>query len=137
MHPICNPRRNSDSGVARAKLNVPVGNGRTPAPRFDFVLEKGTQVKGKIIDKDAKTSGSKPYIKIYDDAAGNGEMTDLMNSYYADTNVNEQGEFDMLLPDGRFRFKVLWNVDRQLEEKTIAQPLVINGESELQFDLEI
>jgi len=133
VQPINNDRGDSKSGVAPARLNVPVGNGwSAPAPRFDFVLEKGTKVTGKMIAKDTKWDVSKTHIHVYDDAAN--QMTD-MNRLFVLTNRNEQGEFDIQLPDGRYRLKVSQWIDGK--EKVIDKPLVINGEEEIRFDLEI
>ena len=51
---------------------------------------------------------------------------------------NEQGEFEMLLPNGRYRFKIHCQMaDGKWEDKAVAKPLVINGEDEIRFDLEI
>jgi hypothetical protein len=43
----------------------------------------------------------------------------------------------MQLPNGRFRFETNRLIDGKTEEKEIAQPLIINGEDEIRFDLEI
>jgi protocatechuate 3,4-dioxygenase beta subunit len=136
VQPIYNSSRDPKGGVAPARLNVPVGKGwgEPPAPRFDFVLEKGTQVKGKII---AKEAFSQTYIQVYDDAAGTGEMTEMSWRFIV-IDINEQGEFDMRLPNGRYRFKVRFQTaDGEWGDKIIAKPLVINGEDEVRFDLEI
>ena len=61
-------------------------------------------------------------------------MTD-MNRLYVITNLNEQKEFDMRLPTGRFLFKVNQSVDGKFVENEIANPLIINGEDELRFDI--
>ncbi|MCL2744425.1 MAG: hypothetical protein FWE67_11305, partial [Planctomycetaceae bacterium] len=135
VQPIYNPHLDAKSGVAPARVNVPVGNGwSTPAPRFDFVLEKGTRVTGKLISKDAKMDYSKTYIHVHDDTVD--QMTD-MNQLFIDTNLNEQGEINMLLPKGRYRFKVQQYIDGKKVEKVIDKPLVVNGEEEIRFDLEI
>ena len=139
VQPIYNQRGESESGVAPARLNVPVGNGwSTPAPRFDFVLEKGTKVTGKIITKDAKTDGAKTFFQVYDGAAGGNEMTN-MNRLFVITNLNAQREreFDMRLPNGRYRVKVQQMIAEKLEEKAIDQVLEINGQDEIRFDLEL
>lgn len=135
--PICNPGRNPDvAGVAKARLNVPIGNGRTPAPRFDFVLEKGTLVKGKIITREPREDDSQLHVQIHDDAANDGQLTD-MNRLFVVFDLNEQGEFEIRLPNGRYRFKISETRDGKHVETEIAKPLEINGETEVRFDLEI
>jgi hypothetical protein len=137
VQPIDNSGRDPASGVVSARLNVPVGNGwSTPAPRFDFVLEKGTKVTGKIVANNAKADVERAFLQVYDGAVGGNEMTE-MNRLFVITNLNEQGEFNMRLPDGRYRFKVRQMIAGKLEDKVIDQVLEINGEDELRFDIKI
>jgi uncharacterized GH25 family protein len=139
VQPIFNPQSDPKTGVAKAKLSVPVGNGRMPAPRFDFVLEKGTKVLGKITAKDANLDVSNVYLQVslqvYDDAAGTGVMAD-MNHLFVLAGISKEGEYETRLPDGRFRLKTYRMIDGKVDEKEIAQ-LIINGEDEIRFDLEI
>ena len=135
--PICNQGSTWDANAAiKAMLNVPVGNGWTPVPRFDFVLEEGTLVKGKITSVESREDYSKLYVQIHDDTANNGQLTE-MNRLYVVIDLNQKGEFETRLPDGRYRFNVSEYKDGKRTEKDIDKPLIINGETEIQFDMDI
>ena len=137
VQPIWNQGRDPNTGVTKAQLNVPIGNGNPPPPRFDFILEEGTVVKGKIISKTPMEDYSSLYISVYDDAAGDGQLTE-MNRIFTSFDLTKEGDFESRFPDGRFLFTVSGIKDGEKSiKKEIEKPLIINGETEIRFDLEI
>ena len=137
VQPIWNTHRNPNAKVAKAQLNVPVGSGRVPAPRFDFVLEEGARVYGKIIKGNGKLDSKKTHVQVFDMAYDRKDGDLNMSRLFVVFELNEQGEFEIRLPDGRYRFTVNESIDGEYVEKEIDTPLEINGESEVRFDLEI
>ncbi len=130
VQPIYDVHNNPGIGVAAAQLNVDVGNGWSePAPRFDFVLEKGTKVLGKIIADKPEKPFQQMYVQVFDVRFDRKIGAAEMSKRFVLVNINEQGEFDMRLPDGVYRFKV--------GDKEILGVLEIKGEEEKRFDLKM
>lgn len=126
-NPISNRSRNPGVGVGKALQNVDVGDGSKPAPRFDFVLEKGTKVLGKILAGNPEKPFEKMYVQIFDVAFDQKAELSDMNRVFGMIEVDEKGEYETRLPAGVYRFKV--------DDKEIGGTLEINGEDEKRFDL--
>jgi hypothetical protein len=95
--PIYNSAREDKPGVAPIKLRVDVGNGKKPAPRFDFILKPGVKVSGKLPKPDV-------YLNVFE--MGNSDDTiDNQNERLIDNDL-EKGEYEALLPPGQYRFKM-------------------------------
>ena len=129
VQPISDFRNSPNIGVAKARLNVPVGSGRAPAPRFDFVLGEGTRVFGTISKDGEKTDSGKTYVNIFDAAYDKKDGDLEMSRLFVLCDIDEKGEYEARLPDGVYRFEV--------NREKIPGTLEIKGETEKRFDLKL
>ena len=110
-------------GVAPMRIRVAVGDGSEPAPRFDFVLRKGTRFYGTISEPKndvviegtdgTKYSYSTPSRTLaIHEVSGPDDIIDRYNQrvynsggWSSPPSPNTNGNFDVQLPPGLYRLK--------------------------------
>lgn len=126
--PLDSPNNVPDSRVAPMQVRVNVGDGKRPAPRFDFVLQKGTRLFGKL----SRPSGKLSVYEVSgpDDPIDDHNLrTTIINSFvctaFSEPDINRD-EYEIYLPPGLYRF------DYGGEE--ISELLEITDEEEIRKD---